>query len=98
MQKFLAVMKSKLEGRNLDNVLNMDQMPIPFIYNSNMMLEFKGAWTVHSWALTTEMKRVTLAATVSASGKMLPHFRIFKGKPQGCIAFCKFGMYPDAGR
>jgi hypothetical protein len=35
---FIAVMKSKLEGRNLVNVLNMDLMPIPFSYHSNMTL------------------------------------------------------------
>jgi hypothetical protein len=29
---FIAVMKSKLEGRNLNDVLNMDQTPIPFSY------------------------------------------------------------------
>jgi hypothetical protein len=39
---FTAVMKLKLEGRNLDNVLNIDQMPIPFLYYPNMMLEVKG--------------------------------------------------------
>ena len=98
VKDFIAVMKSKLEGRNLDDVLNMDQMPIPFSYNSNMMLEVKGAQTVHSRASTAKTKHVTLAATVMASGKMLPPFLIFKGKPQGGITLCKFGMYPDAGK
>jgi hypothetical protein len=91
-------MKSKLEGKNLDNVLNMDQTPIPFLYHSSMMLEVKGVWTVHSRASTTEMKHVTLAATVTASGKMLPPFLIFKCMPKGCITLCKFGMYLSAGR
>jgi hypothetical protein len=95
---FIAVMKSKLEGWNLNDVLNMDQMPIPFSYHSNKMLEVKGARTVHSRALTTDTKRVTLAATVTTSGKMLPPFLIFKGKPQGCITLCEFGMYLDTGR
>jgi hypothetical protein len=65
---FIAVMKSKLEGRNLDDVMNMDQMPIPFSYHSNMTLKVKGVRTVHSRTSTTEMKYVTLAATVMASG------------------------------
>jgi hypothetical protein len=95
---FRAVMKSKLEGRNLDNVLNMDQMLILFSYHSNKMLEVKGARTVHSRASTTETKHVTLVATVTASGNMLPPFLIFKGKPQGCIALREFGTYLDAGR
>ena len=95
---FIAVMKSKLEGRNLDNVLNMDQMLIPFSYHTNMMLKVKGARMVHSRASTTKTKHVTLAATVTGSGKMLPPFLIFKGKPQGHIALCEFGTYPDEGR
>ena len=82
---FIAVMKSKLEGRNLDDVLNMDQTPIPFSFHSNTTLEVKGARTVHSRASTTDTKRITLAVTVTASGKMLTPFLIFKGKPQGRI-------------
>jgi hypothetical protein len=72
---FIAVMKSKLEGRNLNDILNMNQMPIPFSYHSNMTLEVKGARTVHSRASTTETKHVTLAATVTASGKLLAFFK-----------------------
>jgi hypothetical protein len=85
-------MKSRLEGRSLDNVLNMDQMLIPFSYQSNMTLEVKGARTVHSCASTTKTKRVTLAVTVMASGKMLALFVIFKGKPHGWIALRNFGV------
>ena len=90
---FIALMKLKLEGRNLDNVLNMDQTPIPFSYHSNKMLKVKGAWAVHSRASTTETKHVTLAVTVTGSGKMLPPLLIFKGNPQGRIALHKFGKY-----
>ena len=46
----------------------------------------------------TDMKRVTLAPTVTASGKMRTPFVIFKGKPQGWITLCQFGTYPDTGR
>ncbi len=95
---FIAVMKSKLQGRNLDDVLNMDQTPIPFSFHSNTTLEVIGARTVHARASTTDTKRVTLAATVTASGKMLTPFVIFKGKPQGWIANRKFGTYPESGR
>jgi hypothetical protein len=80
---FIAVMKSKLQEWNLEDVLNMDQTPIPFSFHSNMTLEVKGAWTVHSHASTTETMRVTLATTVTASGKMLAPFLIINGKPQG---------------
>jgi hypothetical protein len=79
---FIAAMKSKLEGRNLDDVLNMDQTPIPFLYHSNMTLKVKGARTVYFRASTTQTKCVTLAVTITASSKMFPPFLIFKGKPQ----------------
>ena len=66
---FITVMKSKLEGRNLNDILNMDQTPIPFSYHSNMTLKVKGARTVHSRNSTTKTKHVTLAETVTARGK-----------------------------
>jgi hypothetical protein len=88
----------KLEGRNLQDVLNMDQIPIQFSYHSNKMLARKGSNTIHTRASTTDRKHVTLGVTVSTSGKMLTPFIIFKGKPNGCIALQEFGTYPDAGK
>jgi hypothetical protein len=78
---FIAVMKSKLEGRNLDDVLNMDQTPILFSFHSNATLEVKGAQTVHSHTLTTDTKHISLSATVTASGKMLTPFFSWRGCP-----------------
>ena len=66
---FIAVMKSKLQEWNLEDVLNMDQTPIPFSFHSNMTLEVKGAWTVHSHASTTDTKRITLAALSRQVGR-----------------------------
>ncbi len=53
-KNFIALMKSKLEGTNLNDVLNMDQMPILFLYHSYMMLKVEGSRTVHPRASTTE--------------------------------------------
>jgi hypothetical protein len=91
---FIAMVKQKLEGRNCDDILNMDQTPIPFSYHSNKTLDVKGTKTIHARASTTDTKRVTLAATVTASGKMLPPFLIFKGKPKGRIAQREFSSFP----
>jgi hypothetical protein len=44
------------------------------------------------------MKQVTLTATVTASGKMLLSFLIFKGKPNGWIAMREFLTFPARGR
>jgi hypothetical protein len=95
---FIAVMKLKLEGPNLLDVLNMDQTPIPLSFYSNTTLEVKGARMVQSRASTTDTKHTTLAVTVTASGKMLIPFLIFKGKPQGWIANREFRTYPESGR
>jgi hypothetical protein len=73
------MMRQKLVGCNLDDILNMDQTPIPFSYHSSKMLDIKGKKTIHARTSSTNTKRVTLAATVTASGKMLAPFLIFKG-------------------
>ena len=46
----------------------------------------------------TDTKHVTLAATVTASGKMLSPFLIFKGKPNGHIVMCKLGTFSNGGK
>ena len=45
------------------------------------MLENKRARSIHARASTTDMKQVTLAVTLKASGRMLPPMLIFKGMP-----------------
>jgi hypothetical protein len=72
----------------------MDQTLIPFSYHSNKTLDFKCTKTIHAKASTTDTKQVTLAATVTASGKMLSPFLIFKGKPNGRIAMWEFSTFP----
>ena len=91
------MVRLKLVGRNLDDVLNMDQTPIPFSYHSGKTLDVKGMKTIHARASTTDTKRVTLAATVSAGGKMLVPYLIFKGKLNGRITTHKFATFPSEG-
>jgi hypothetical protein len=80
---FIAFMKAKLVGKDSSNIISMDQTPIPYSFHSNKMLESKGARTIHVRALTTDMKRVTLAVIIEASGCMLPPLLIFKGMVNG---------------
>ena len=68
---------------NSDNVLNMDQTPIPFSYHNKQTWEEKGVKTIHSCASTTDTKRATLAATVTMSGEVLLPLLIFKGAKNG---------------
>jgi len=68
---FIAMIKARLQGRNKDDTLNMDQTPIAYSFHSSMILEAGGTKTIQVCASTTDTKHVTAAATVTASGKML---------------------------
>ena len=58
--------------RHPDYILNMDQTPIPFTYNSKKTLEVVGCRTVHVRKSTNDTKRATtFAMAVTASGKFL---------------------------
>ena len=91
---FLVLMRQKVSAMNPDDVLNMDQTPIPFTFPSNRTLEKKGTKTIHVRTSTTDTKRATLAATVTGSGKLLTPFLIFKGKTTGQIAARELQTYP----
>jgi hypothetical protein len=95
---FLEMMRAKLQGRNKDDILNMDQTLISYSFHSRTTLEAVGTKTIQVRASTTDTKCVTVAATVTASGKMLPPFMIIKGAPKGRIAKCEFGTYPSDGK
>ena len=77
--KDFAMMRMKLQGQDRNDILNMDQMPTPYSYHSNKMLKVIGSKSVQQRSSTSETKHITLDATVTASGKMLTPFLIFKG-------------------
>ena len=64
----IEFMKAKLAGKDLSDIINMDQTPIPYYFHSNKMLESKGVRTIHVHALTTDTEQVTLAVTIETSG------------------------------
>lgn len=83
-------------GRHQDFILNMDQTPIPFTYNSRKTLEVVGKRTVSIRKSTCDTKRATFAMTVTASGKILKPLIIFKGARNGRIVQREFPSYsPD---
>ena len=84
---FMAVIcpKLQLQCQSKAFILNMDQTPIPFTFNSKSTLEVVGARTVHVRKSTNDTKRATAAITITASGKMLPPLLIFKGAKNGRI-------------
>ena len=83
---FIAMMKEKVWNIDPDHTLNVDQTPIPFLYHSKKTLHTKGSKTIHVCASTTDTKCMTLSATVTGSGEMLPRMLIFKGATNGRIA------------
>ncbi len=91
---FIAMMKARRYGKNKDEMINMDQTPIAYSFHTKKTPESKGTKTIQVRASTNDTKRVTVAATVTASGKMLPPFMIFKGAPHGRIATREVVTYP----
>jgi hypothetical protein len=87
---FIALVKEKVASVDPDDILNMDQTPIPFSYHSTRTLEKKVSKTINVWSLTTNTKQVTLAVA-------LPPMLIFKGAPNGRIVNHEFVMFPKGG-
>ena len=94
---FMQNIRPKLlqPDRHQDFIINMDQTPVPFTYNSKHTLELVGCQTVHVRKSTSDTKRATFAMTVTASGKMLQPLLIFKGVSQGRIEQREFPTYPN---
>ena len=82
-------------NRSEDYIINMDQTPVPFTFHSTKTLELVGTRTVNIRKSTNDTKRVTCALTVTASGRVLTPFLIFKGVPGGRIAKREFSTYPE---
>ena len=76
-------------------IINMDQTPVPFTYNSKKTLELIERKTVHVRKSANGTKKATFAMPVTASGKVLTPLVVFKGKPGGRIAQREFATYPN---
>ena len=70
---FIAMMRDKIDGRNLDGIIYMDQTPVTFSYYSNKMLEIKGAKTINTIMSTSDMKCIILTATATTSRDSCHH-------------------------
>ena len=88
--------KLQLQCHNKAFILNMDQTPVLFTFNSRTMLEVVGARTVHVHKSTNDTKSATAAITVTASGKMLPPLLVFKGAKNGRIMKKEFPTFDNS--
>jgi DDE superfamily endonuclease len=82
-----------MPDRHKDFVINMDQVPVFFSMAPKHTLEKKGMNTITVRTSTSSTKRVTVATTVTASGRILTPFLVFKGQPNGRI-IREFPTYP----
>jgi hypothetical protein len=78
-KSFLELMRVRVKDMPHDAVANMDQTPIPFAFNANKTLDWKGNRTVHLLA-PGDKDRATLNATITMGGRTLKPMVIFKGK------------------
>ena len=90
---FIEFVSTKITGKDPCDIINIDQTPIPFSFQSNKTLKNKGTRSVHLHALTSETKGVTFAVTLDASRSILPPLLIFKGFRHGRIATREFQAY-----
>ena len=92
---FMEVICPKLQLQCLNKafILNMDQTPILFTFNSKTMLEVVGTRTVHVCKSTNDTKCATAAITVTVSGKMLLPLLVFKGAKNGRIMKKEFPTF-----
>ena len=63
-----------------DYIMNMDQTPVTHAMNARTTIERKGTRTVNMRTSAGDTKHVTVAATITASGKILPTMVVFKGE------------------
>ena len=82
----IMMMREKVALMDRDNIINMDQTPVPYSYHMTRTLAPRDMKTIHVRSSTSNSKRATLAATVLGNGKLLKPFLIFKEKTDGQIA------------
>ena len=90
---FIESARKKVAHRDKRIILNMDQTPVFFSMHSKKTLEKIGVRTVAVLTSTNDTRRVTVAATITASGEQLTPMVIFKGSPTGRIAKDEIQQY-----
>ena len=66
--------------RHQDFVLNMDQTPVYHSMEHNVTIDVVGARTINMRSAANDGQRVTVAATITASGRRVESMIVFKGK------------------
>ena len=72
----------------------MDQTPLFFSMTPKRTLDKQGMRTVNVHKSSSSTMQVRMAVTVTAAGKVLPPYFVFKGKPGGRIEKQEFTTFP----
>ena len=95
-EEFMEYVRPLVNGphRHPDFIINMDQTPVWFTYDRPKTLDLIGTKTVNVRKSTNDTKRATLALTVTASGKVLTPFMVFKAVPGGSVETREVKKFP----
>ena len=85
-----------MDYRDQDYIINMDETPMYFSMAHSKTLAVAGSRTVNGRQTKNATKLVTVAVTVTASGKSLKPMVIYEGKPSGRIVW-EFPSYNPGG-
>ena len=79
---FLEYIRPRLSdgSRHPDFILNMDQTGVYHAVETNKTIDRVGARTINLRTSANDSKRVTVAATITASGRRVKPMVVFKGK------------------
>ena len=78
-EKFIKDISALTAGHSLNNILNMDEVPVYFDMPTKHTLESMGQKTIQTKTTGHEKTRFTVALTCTAAGRKLKPFIIFKG-------------------
>ncbi|KAF0706534.1 hypothetical protein AaE_014059 [Aphanomyces astaci] len=84
-----------MEVVHWDHVVNMDETPVYFEPKINTTIARKRSKTVSARVCSSHNPRITVALTVTVTGKQLPRFVVFKGVPGARIKSGLGVILPD---
>ena len=90
---FIENARARLIRRDPRFIINMDQTPVYFLMHLKKTLSKIGLRTVPILMSTNDTPRVTVVATITASGDQFLPMVIFKGSPTGTIAETEIPLF-----
>ncbi|RHY17292.1 hypothetical protein DYB32_010544 [Aphanomyces invadans] len=84
-----------LEGLDWDHVVNMDETPVFFEPKIHTTVARRGSKTVSVRTCSSNNPRITVCLAVTALGRKLPPFIVFKGVPGARIEAALPAILPD---